>query len=123
MTTYGYSLPDPEMPSRLSTWFRGGTIEVWDEEQDMEAWCNIFGNLPKRQLQEKAQLFSRRVKTGVCPASTMEPDGKLSFTLSKPVGGHGFAYADVLYLDETLRILRGNYGTVYVGARIPFPDE
>jgi hypothetical protein len=123
MTTYGYSLPDPNQPNRLSTWFRGGTIEVWDEELDMEAWEQVFGNLPKRPLKEKAQMFSRKIKTGVCPASSMEADGKLSYTFSKPFGGHGHAYADVVYLDETLRILKGNYGTIYVGARIPFPDE
>lgn len=123
MTTYGYALPDPNQPNRLSTWFRGGTIEVWDEEEDMQAWCDIFGNLPKRQLKEKAQLFGRKIKTGVCPASSMEEDGKLSFQMLKPVGGHGVAYADVVYLDETLRILRGNFGTLYVDCRIPFPDE
>ena len=123
MTTFGYSLPDPNMPNRLSTWFRGGTIEVWDEEQDMGAWSDIFRNLPQRTVKEKATPFTRNVRTGIAPAGSMEADGKLSYTLSKPFGGHGHAYADVIYLDETLRILRGNYGTIYVGARIPFPDE
>ena len=63
------------------------------------------------------------MKTGVCPANCMEADGKLSYTLQKPFGGHGHAYADVIYLDETLRSLRGNYGSLYVSARVPFPDE
>jgi hypothetical protein len=123
MTTYGYALPDPNQSNRLSTWFRGGTIEVWDEELDMEAWRNVFGDLPTPPPKEKATVFRHKMKTGVCPANSMEVDGKLSYTLEKPFGGHGHAYADVIYLDETLRILRGNYGSLYVSARVPFPDE
>lgn len=123
MTTYGYSLPDPEKPNRLSTWFTGGTIEVWDDVSDMRAWRSVFESLEKRPLKQKARLFTARLAVGASPAGEMEADGKMSYSMSRPIGGHGVGYADVVYLDETLRILRGNYGTVYVNARIPFPDE
>jgi hypothetical protein len=123
MTTFGYSLPDPEKPNRLSTWFTGGTIEVWDDVSDMRAWKSVFETLETRSLKQKARLFSARLAVGASPAGEMEGDGKMSYSMSRPIGGHGVAYADVVYLDETLRILRGNHGTVYVNARIPFPDE
>ena len=60
MTTYGYALPDPNQHNRLSTWFCGGIIEVWDEELDMEAWRNVFGNLPTLALKEKATMFRKK---------------------------------------------------------------
>eukprot|EP00957_Ditylum_brightwellii_P167733 12769225-Ditylum_brightwellii.AAC.1 len=44
MTNYGYTLPDPRIPNRLSVWFTGGTIEVNDEEYDIEEWRRIFAS-------------------------------------------------------------------------------
>lgn len=122
MTTHGYALPDPNKPSRLSTWFTGGTIEVWDDVQDMAAWHRVFQSLPSRNLKAKARVISARLAVGVVEGQ-MEFDGKISYSMMRPIGGHGVAYADVIYLDDTLRILRGNYGTIHVSARIPFPDE
>lgn len=117
------ALPDPKNPSRLSSWFTGGSIEVWDDSNDMSAWRNIFETPGKRSLKAKARIFSARLAVGASPAGEMEADGKMSYAMKRPIGGHGVAYIDVVYLDETLRIVRGNYGTVYVSARIPFPDE
>lgn len=117
------ALPDPKNPNRLSTWFTGGTIEVWDDSNDMAAWRNIFETPGKRSVGAKARIFSARLAVGASPAGEMESDGKMSYVMRRPIGGHGVAYVDVVYLDETLRIVRGNYGTVYVSARIPFPDE
>jgi hypothetical protein len=54
----------------------------------------------------------------------MEPDGRMSYRLPNPIGGHDTAYVDVLYLDETLRIVQANTGTLHVMARVPyFADE
>jgi len=41
----------------------------------------------------------------------------MSYVLHKPVGGHGKAYIDVLYLDEDIMIMKGHHGTVYALAR------
>eukprot|EP00980_Cylindrotheca_fusiformis_P027237 scaffold19478_cov69-Cylindrotheca_fusiformis.AAC.1 len=57
----------------------------------------------------------------------MNPDGSMTYSLSRPYGGHGKGYIDVsggrfprilvLYVDEGLFITRGNYGTIHVGIR------
>eukprot|EP00957_Ditylum_brightwellii_P079641 6056087-Ditylum_brightwellii.AAC.1 len=43
LTTFGYNLPDPDVPNRFSIWFTGGTIEVNDPVNDGEEWKHIFG--------------------------------------------------------------------------------
>lgn len=96
---------------------------MWDDLTDMAAWQNIFETPEKRPLRAKARVFSARLAVGASPAGEMEADGKMSYVMRRPIGGHGVAYVDVIYLDETMRIVRGNHGTVYVSARIPFPDE
>ena len=54
----------------------------------------------------------------------MEEDGRMTYDLTRPIGGHDTAYVDIVYLDECLRIARASSGTVYVFARVPyFPDE
>jgi hypothetical protein len=50
----------------------------------------------------------------------MEPDGRMTYRLPDPIGGHDTAYVDVLYLDETLRIVQANTGSLHVMARVPF---
>ena len=45
---------------------------------------------------------------------SMDADGSMSYTLHRPIGGHGTSYVDVLYLDENLRITRGNAGSIFV---------
>ena len=52
---------------------------------------------------------------------TMDDDGRLSYHLPKLSEG---AYLNILYTDETLRIVRSSHDMLYVFARVPyFPDE
>lgn len=123
MTTYGYVIPNPKMPNRLSVWFSGGSIEV---NSDEERWRKAFDQSasPKPTLTKMSRIFGAKVQIGASPAEEMESDGKMSYELSRPLGGHDKCYIDILYLDETLRISRANTGAVYVCARVPyFPDE
>jgi hypothetical protein len=125
MTTYGYVLPDPNHRNRLSAWFTGGTLEM-KELVDMACWKSLFSSPPKRRFQAKARVATARLTMGASPGDDhgMEADGKMTYTFERPIGGHGVAYIDVLYLDESLRIVRGTRGDVYVFARVPsFPDE
>ena len=125
MTTYGYALSNPDEPHRISVWFTGGCIEVTNP-QDLPKWKEVFNpeTMPSRSLRENANLLGAKFLLGASPSDVMEPDGKLSYTLDRPIGGHSTAYIDNLYLDETLRICRSKNGDVYVMARVPyFPDE
>lgn len=96
MTTYGYMLPMPNHKHRLRIAFEGGTLEIVDPVQTSQ-WRSIFRD------------------------SRMEADGRLSYRLTQPP----CAYFDLLYLDETLRIIRTcSHDRIVVFARVPyFPDE
>lgn len=123
MTTYGYVLPNPENPSRLSIWFTGGTIEV---NTDPQRWKKVFSpdRLQKRKLKERTRLLGAKLIMGATPAEGMEADGKMTYHLNRPIGGHDRAYVDLIYLDENLRIAKSHSGVVYVFSRVPyFPDE
>lgn len=121
MTTHGYVLPDPVIKNRLSIWFTGGSLEVNDDDVDLQEWARIFtpSNLPKRQLKQRAKLFAARALMGATPAGAMQSDGSISYEFKRPLGGHGSTYIDVLYIDDTLRVAEGNRGGLYVFVRIP----
>ena len=119
MKNNGYMLPDPKVPNRLSIWFTEGTLEVNDLESDLEEWKRIFSaQKPKLGLYDRASILAARLLLGANMPDTMDDDGTMSYSLTRPIGGHGFAYVDVLYVDDDLRVLRGHGGQVYVCARL-----
>jgi len=121
MTTFGYVLPDPQVPNRLSIWFTGGEIRPNNDEYDEREWKRLFGehHHPGRTLGEKTRVLAANLLMGAQVPQEMQDDGTLSYTFTRPLGGHGVAYVDVLYLDNSLRIVRGHRGTFFVFTRIP----
>ncbi len=119
MTTFGYSLPDPEVPNRHSIWFTGGRIEPNDDPADIVEWKRLFTLHPPRHTWgEKAKLLAVKLLMGATVPESMAGDGSMDFAFTRPLGGHGMAYVDVIYLDETLRIVRGHRGTIMVFSRL-----
>jgi len=122
MTNIGYTLPDPFVANRFSVWFTGGILE---EEQHgdqircpSKAWRRIFKDPRRRELSGKARVLAARLLMGAQVPNCMdEKDGSLEFNFTRPIGGHGKAFFDVLYLDDSLRIMRGNKGSIYVMRR------
>lgn len=125
MTNYGYILPDPQVPNRSSIWFTGGTLEVNDEENDLEEWKRIFDDsaAPRRDMRAYARLLAAKVLLGAEAPDELEPDGSMSYKLRRPIGGHGSAFCDVLYLDDSLRIIRGHRGSLMVFSKVVSPDD
>jgi hypothetical protein len=123
LTTQGYSIPDPNVSNRLSIWFSGGTLEVQDEEKDGKEWKQIFDvdSASETDLREYANILAAKVLLGALVPEKVEPDGTMSFCLNRPIGGHGSVYVDVLFMDDTIRIMRGHHGSVYVCIRVPDP--
>jgi hypothetical protein len=117
MKNHGYMLPDPKIPNRLSIWFTAGTLEV-NDDADLDDWKRIFSAQPKLGLYDRANILAARLLLGANMPETMGEDGTMSYELRRPIGGHGLAYCDVLYLDDDLRVLRGHGGQVYVCARL-----
>ena len=123
LTNQGYAVPDPNVPNRLSIWFSGGALEVQDEPADLEEWMKVFDSAcaPERNVREYANILAARVLLGALVPEGMEDDGSMSYDLKKPIGGHGTAYCDIVYMDDDLRIMRGHHGSVYVCSRVPEP--
>ena len=125
LTNHGHCLPDPNVPNRLSVWFTGGSLELQDETENLEEWKHLFDQdeVPRRDLSELARVLAARVLLGAQIPEGMEEDGRLSYSLKRPIGGHGKVFCDVLYSDENLRIARGHNGTIFVFTKVPNASE
>ena len=88
-----------------------------DEERDLEDCKLGFGNAPNRNMSEFARVLAAKVLLGASVPDEMDESGTLSYTLKRPIGGHGTAFCDVLFMDEKLRVLRGHCGSVLVFVR------
>jgi hypothetical protein len=120
MTTYGYSLPDPNVPNRHSIWFTGGRIEPNNDPSDILEWKRLFTlHPPRHTFGENAKLLAVKLLMGATVPKSMAADGSMEYSFTRPLGGHGMAYVDVVYLDETLRIVKGHRGTFFVFSRLP----
>jgi len=121
LTTQGYSIPDPNVANRLSIWFSGGSLEVQDEEKDVDEWKKIFdtSSAPNRDIREYANSLAARLLLGAHIHDEIEDDGTLRFDLTRPIGGHGSVFCDIIYMDENLRIMHGHHDSVYVSVRVP----
>lgn len=122
MTTYSYMLPDPDEPNRLTVFFTGGLLEP-NDETDKDQWNGVFGSdAPKRYVTERVRVLAAKVLLGAAVPDKLEDDGSMSFYLKRPIGGHGRTFVDVLYLDDTLRVMRGQTGSLYVFSRVQQPQ-
>ena len=119
MTTTGYTLPDPENPNRHSVWITGGKIEPNDDPVDQREWKRQFGkNPPKHGFGEQAKLLAVKMLMGAEIPKEMEEDGSMVYSFQRPLGGHGLAYVDTLFVDESLRIVQGHRGTIFVFSKM-----
>eukprot|EP00980_Cylindrotheca_fusiformis_P020695 scaffold7738_cov133-Cylindrotheca_fusiformis.AAC.4 len=125
LTNQGYTVPDPTVPNRLSIWFSGGSLECLDQESDLEEWEKLFDSscAPNPDLREYANILAAKLLLGALLPEEMNEDGTVSFALKRPIGGHGCAFCDILYLDSNLRITRGHHGSVYVFTKCTEPDS
>jgi len=114
MTTYSYMLPDPDIPNRMTVFFTGGLLEP-DDDADRERWKRVFGvGVQKRLLDDRARALAAKVLLGASVPDKMEEDGSMSYYLKKPIGGHGTTFVDIIYLDDTLRVMQGQSGSLYI---------
>lgn len=121
MTTRGCILSDPGIPNRHSIWFTGGRIEP-DDDRGINAvhWKHQFALHPPKpsSLTQRAKILATNWFMGATLSDTLLVDGAMEYAFARPIGGHGVAFVDTLYVDETLRIVRGHRGTIYVFTRV-----
>ena len=118
LTNYGYCTPDPTTPNRLTVWFSGGILEA-QEGTSQEDWRRRFAdeNLPMRDLGGFARVLAAKILLGARLPQTIDEHGMMSYSLTRPIGGHGSVYVDALYSDEKLRIVKGHMGSIFVFQR------
>ena len=143
MTNHGYMVSDPQDSNRSSIWFSGGSIEVQDEVADGEVWKQIFDEsmAPRRDMRAIANVLAAKLLLGASTVTSSNdgvgnrsldssPNGErwdqsdgyiptMSYVFKRPIGGHGEVYCDALYIDETLRIMQGHRGSIFVFTRVP----
>jgi hypothetical protein len=118
LTTRGYCMIDGRCPDHLSIWFSSGSL-TRGELVDVEDWRQIFeqdsSSTNSGKLQSKAETIARRVFLGA--ESFSDNEGNLHFKLHRPIGGSNKVFVDTIYADDSLRILRGNHGSILVFER------
>eukprot|EP00965_Chrysotila_dentata_P182432 6023830-Pleurochrysis_carterae.AAC.2 len=110
-----------ESDERVCVRFTGGTLRCVDTA-DIDAWKAMFG---KGEAEEEAASklgWRKRVTTwllnrllGLQPPGPMDEDGSMSYSMSRSPKG----FLEVLFVDDELRITRGNKGSLVIAERIP----
>jgi hypothetical protein len=103
--------------TQLQVNFTGGILKP-HPSTNMADWQAVFGNQQKPSATSwKEKLMSGLLKLmfGLVPAKGMNPEtGEIAFSMKRSPKGR----LDILYLDEELRITRGEKGTVLVCERL-----
>ncbi len=108
---------EPTDDNTLQVQFTGGELAP-KAQNEMEAWKAIFGAQSKpsrRSLKERLMTSVLRMMFGIVPPQGMDrKTGGVSFKMQRSPKGK----LELLYLDEELRITRGERGTVLVCERL-----
>lgn len=121
MTTTGFILADKTTPNRHSVWITGGSMEPNDSETDQAAWKRLFGHTTaESSFTTAAKNLACKLLRGGGGAETYRSDDDMmqQYTFNTPVGGHDKVYIDTLYLDDSLRIIRGHRGSIFVLSKL-----
>ncbi|NEP00077.1 MAG: fimbrial protein [Symploca sp. SIO2E9] len=106
----------PISDTLLQVKFTGGTLAP-QEGMNIKDWQAVFGKQHqpgKKSWQEKLMSGFFKLIFGLVPPKAMNPDtGEVSFTMNRSPRGS----LEILYLDQELRITRGNKGTLLVSER------
>ena len=114
---HNFGVCEPTHDNVLQVQFTGGDLAP-KEQNEMEAWKGIFREQSKpsrTSLKERLINSVLRMMFGIVPPQGMDHQtGRVSFKKQKSPKGK----LELLYLDEELRITRGNRGTVLVCERL-----
>ena len=100
--------------SRVGVKFTGGSL-CPDSDEECDAWVSTFGEAETYKPRKRQRLMNWLLKRmmGLEKPTGMSTDGSMSYKMKKAPLGH----LDILYLDDELRITRGNKGSVVIAER------
>lgn len=119
LSTQGYIVADPDTPNRHTVWITEGNMHANDAPQDTQVWKDFF-TAQLETVPSKAQSLARQLRrsSGSVDHRVDSESRQQSYRFRRPLGGHGLAYVDTLYVDQSLRIIRGHRGTLFVFSKI-----
>ncbi|MGV2828538.1 PAP/fibrillin family protein [Myxosarcina sp. GI1(2024)] len=107
----------PKSKDTVQVKFTGGELMPRETEKPSKEWLQVFGRESQHSqlsLQERITSIFIKWMFGISKASEMNTQtGKIVFTMKKSPKG----LLKLLYLDDELRITKGNRGTVLVCQR------
>ena len=107
---------EPSTDDTLQVQFTGGLLTP-KTGSDLLAWNKTFGNQsakPRSSLKETFKTLFLKLMFGLDAPSDLNPNtGEVAFTMKRSPKGK----LQILYLDEDLRITKGDKGTVLVCER------
>jgi len=115
MKNFGKCKPNSKDSSRLEVWFTGGSFAPAEDMDPLllPEWKKTFGTAIGAK---KPTLFSRltnwamKMMMGLKRPESVADDGSMRYEMTK--APHG--YTDILFMDEDLRITKGNRGSIVV---------
>lgn len=116
--------PSPDIDNRIMVTFTGSSLTPKNKNDKAMGlkWNKNFANAYRKADVERT-VFGRLLRGGLkwflgmtfpSDADSSDEEHVFSFEMKKPMTG----YLDILYLDEDVRITKGNRGTIVVADRI-----
>ena len=116
MVTNAKCTPAEGNLGRMSVKFDGGCLKPADGEPT-DAWLETFSDLPSKIASNadltRPERFQLWVAKRLFGLSRGAADGVQEYKMPKSPEG----YLDILFLDEELRITRGNRGSIVIAER------
>lgn len=101
---------------RMSVKFDGGLLKPADGKPS-DAWRETFSDLPSNDDLTRPERFQLWVAKRLFGLSRSAADGTQEYKMPKAPEG----YLDILFLDEELRVTRGNRGSIVIAERCAVP--
>ncbi|KAL3924703.1 MAG: hypothetical protein SGPRY_003841 [Prymnesium sp.] len=114
MFNYGECWKDEEVEGRYGVKFTGGSMRP-AARTTVEEWLTVFGQQDQRDMGVGARVatwVAKRLFQLRRPSGAGE-GGTIAFSMAKAPAG----YLDILYLDDELRITKGNRGSIVIAKR------
>jgi len=120
MKNFGKCKPHPKDSSRLEVWFTGGSFAPAEDMDKalLPEWKKTFGaaiGAKKPSLFNRLTNWAMKQMMGLERPGSVADDGSMRYEMTK--APHG--YTDILFMDEELRITKGNRGSIVVVDRDP----